>query len=555
MKQRIAAAPPPRTSIGDALRSRLDLLAVAALALLCALPGITNAFVYDDVALIQDNARVHDAGNWVEILSSAYWPPPFAPQLYRPVASLLAALEYTIGLGSPVVFRAVSYVLYACAAVAVFRLASRLLGPRAALAAGVLFAVHPVHVEAIALGVNQGELIVGLIAAVMTYRYVVARRSGPLSARQWAFQIALYAIAALTKENGFVLPALLVAAELLVVAPEAGQSRPLGSLAAGFGALAATALVVIGARMLVLGGSVAGAIPADALAGVGVYRRVLTLLQIVPTWLRLFAWPAHLQADYSPNEIVASTTFGAREAAGLAILVFAAVVAFLERRRWPAVTFGLAWVAIGLFPVSNVVVPTGVVVAERTLFLPSIGFVIVVAALSQQLARTVCEWWRPIGKALLAAGAAIAVLGAARSMRRELVWNNNQRLAAATAHDAPRSLAVKKAHRDAVAALMADYEQRIAASPEPWTQRNQLAMLLHAMGEDSSAAEQFRASLEQHPAQPGVALAMAELLIASGRYADAANAARHAIASGDTASVWQRVVREADSAASASRRR
>ncbi len=502
--------------------SKRSTAAVALLALVCAIPGITNAFVYDDVGLIEDNGRIHDLANWGQILTSAYWPPPFVPQLYRPVASLLMAFEYAIGLGSPMVFRLVSYALYVLLVVALLRLTSKLLPRAAALAAVALFAVHPVHVEAIALGVNQGELIVALIAVLMTHRYVARRLDGALSTGDWAVLASLYGCAALTKENGFVLPALLVAAELFVVRPRIARDEfrdrtSSRSLAAGFGVLAIVGVALLLVRMAILNGSAAGAVPAEALVGVGFGRRALTMLQVVPTWLRLLAWPAHLQADYSPNEIVASVGFGVREAAGLALAVALIALAWAERRRAPVVTFGIAWMAVALFPVSNLVVPTGVVVAERTLFLPSVGFVIAIGALGWQVFEVTRGRWPSTGQVLAAACAVVVALGAARSIGRERVWNNNQRLAAATARDAPRSLHVKQAHRDAVAALTKDYQARIDAAAQPWLQRNELAMLLHAIGEDGLALEQLRLSLAANPRQPEVEAEIAQLRADSSR--------------------------------------
>ena len=184
------------------------------------------------------------------------------------------AFEYAIGLGSPMVFRLVSYALYVLLVVALLRLTSKLLPRAAALAAVALFAVHPVHVEAIALGVNQGELIVALIAVLMTHRYVARRLDGALSTGDWAVLASLYGCAALTKENGFVLPALLVAAELFVVRPRIARDEfrdrtSSRSLAAGFGVLAIVGVALLLVRMAILNGSAAGAVPAEALVGVG----------------------------------------------------------------------------------------------------------------------------------------------------------------------------------------------------------------------------------------------------------------------------------------------
>ncbi len=131
---------------------------VAALAIGASIRGIFNDFVYDDIPIIQDNVRVHqfDFAHVREIFANAYWPPPFVEQLYRPLTLVGLAAQYAVGGGSPMVFRLVSYVLYAATAVLVYRLATRVLDPWPSLGIAALFAVHPVHVEAVALGREPG---------------------------------------------------------------------------------------------------------------------------------------------------------------------------------------------------------------------------------------------------------------------------------------------------------------------------------------------------------------------------------------------------------------
>ena len=68
------------------------------------------------------------------------------------------------------------------------------------------------------------------------------------------------------------------------------------------------------------------------------------------------------------QEMVASTHFGASEAAGAALLLGVGIVAWMARRRAPVATFGVLWCAVSLLPVSNVFIPTGILLAERTTF-------------------------------------------------------------------------------------------------------------------------------------------------------------------------------------------
>jgi hypothetical protein len=491
------------------ISTRRDYAAVAIAAIMACITGLPNQFVYDDVSLIQANERAHTLSELGRVFSQPYWPPPFAPQLYRPIASALLALEYVVGAGDPAVFRVISFALYAVVAVAVLVLARRVLPGPAAFATALLFAAHPVHVEATVLGVNQGELIVALIAVIMTLIYIDGRKRGSIPRRTWGALACLFAIAALTKENGLVIPGLLLAAEVTVAPQTSSRFRRWRSIWKGYVGLGGIALCILVIRGLVLGHA-AGALPADALVGVGFTNRVLTMLQVVPTWLRLLTWPAHLQADYSPNEVVASTHFGLREVSGLSLLIGAAAAAWLVRGRAPVITFGILWCAVSLFPVSNLLVPTGVVVAERTLLLPSIGACLVGGT----------AWWhlrerfahsRPVRGALWVALIVLVAMGVVRSARRQFVWRNSYRLDVATALDAPKSLRAQRAHREAVEDLIADYERRAIASSQPWLVRNELAALLLYMHEDSLAAGQLRLSLSQNPRQPEVVTELSRL--------------------------------------------
>jgi hypothetical protein len=536
----------PRPSPFAAAAPWRDRAIVGAVAIAASVAGIANDFVFDDVPQVVENFRIHDLSRIGEILTSPYWPPPYAPELFRPVASIAAALQYVIGAGSPATFRIVSYLLYALAAVGVYSLATRLLPRRIALGVGVLFAAHPVHVEAVALAVNQGELIVGWAATAATVLYIDRRRNGGLTIRDWTVLCVLFAVAALSKENGFVLPGLLVAAECSVIVAE-NRLRAVGR---GYAALAAVGVVLLVARAAVLSGNVAGALPAKAIAGLSLGGRLLTTLQIVPKWLRLLAWPAHLQIDYSPNEIVASTHLGAQELLGLGLLIAFALITWIARRRAPAITFGIAWCAIALFPVSNIV-PTGIVLAERTLFLPSIGFLIAVAGAIELLLEQYAMKRATVERPLAAACGLLAIVGVVRSDLRQRTWRNGQAMWQAAEVDAPRSLRVQQAHDEAVADLTRDFERAIATSPTPWRVRFELATLLRYMRADSAALGQLRKSVAAHPNQGDATLELSATLISTGSYAEAKNVVSSLQATGDTARVAQRLTALADSAAGA----
>ena len=392
---------------------------VAVLAAGASVRGLLNDFVYDDIPIIRDNPRVHGLAHIGDIFAHAYWPPPFVEQLYRPLTLVALAAEYALGGGNPIVFRVVSCALYAAAAVGVYKLAARLLDPWIALGVAALFAVHPVHVEAVALGVNQAELVVGLIGIAMTIVYLDRRRAGTLRPRDWALLGILYAVGTLAKESAFVLPVFLVVAEVTLlrdVWPRPISARDI----AGYMSLAAIAVSSVALRWAVAGAPAFAVVPAADLRGVGLGGRIASMIHVVPMWLRLLAWPHHLQVDFRPGEIASG---GAIEAAFGAVLVcaFVATTAYSIRRA-PVLAFGLLWLGVALIPVSNII-PTGVMLAERTLFLPSIGFLVAVGAVCQ---RVLAAGRLPTRTTRLALGSAcvlLVVLGLLRSAGREAVWN------------------------------------------------------------------------------------------------------------------------------------
>jgi hypothetical protein len=408
------------------------LLAVAASA-----TGLGNGFAFDDVQIIAENERLHDLSNAWRIFIQSYWPPQGGSSLYRPFTSLGFAIQWAIGGGSPLPFHVVSVAIYAAVSVAVFRFASTFLRWDAAWLTAALFAVHPVHVEAVANVVGQAELWSALLSLIAMTRFVRARKAGDLGRSDVAAIAALYFCALMFKEHVIVLPGLIVAAELTIAGKGkfGERARDLSPLLV-YSALVAAVFVVV--RTSVLGDiKGAGFSPLFGDAGFGI--RLLTMLNVVMEWIRLFFWPANLAADYSPGRIGIATGFEASMIPGSMVIVGLIMIAVQVRRTIPAFTFAMAWTAITLAIPSNLILVTGFVLAERTLFLPSVGVLIGAAVVVDKLVRPALD--RNPGSARLAAAllAIVLVLGIARSSTRNVVWKDNPTLFAQTVEDSPTS--------------------------------------------------------------------------------------------------------------------
>lgn len=396
-------------------------LAVGSTALLAAAPGIGNGFVYDDLPIILENPLVHRLASAPELWTSGYWP---AGLLYRPFAVQLFALEWAIGGGRPIVFHVVSIALAVLTAILFFRLASRVLPPVAALAASVLFAAHPAHVEVVANAVGQTELLATALALFAVERYLVWREDGPLLPARRLALAGVTLLAILSKETGYVIPALLVAAELLVVRA-AGRPSRVRDLLPTF---ALQAAVVLGAILLRIGvlGPTPAAGPSVALRDLAPVERIVGMLAVVPHWIRLLYWPSHLQAEYGPPALAVTDTIHAGHLLGVVILLGAVALVARSWSRAPTLAFGACCAMIALLPVSNLLTATGVILAERTLVLPSAGAMIVLGACVGYLAAAAGRSGPRLRRAVLASVGVLAVAATARSMERSRVWRSSE---------------------------------------------------------------------------------------------------------------------------------
>lgn len=425
---------------GDAEHGRTTAIFALVLTLIaCATyaTSLSNGFALDDVHIIQQNRNVHalDPGR---LWSSPYWPSATLG-LYRPLTSTLFAVQWAAGGSEPLLFHVTNVALHATAVVLVFYLLLALplqssVRRIAAVLGAALFAVHPVHVEAVANVVGQGELTAAV--AVLGACLIHATRAPGLGVPAGRLVLVglLYAVGLAAKEHAIVLPALLV----LIDAAQGRMPVRLQSIGnygramiVPFGALLAIALVFLGARAAVLG-SVVGSNPNPGLAYLQGDLRIWNALRAWPEYYRLLLFPIDLSVDYSPGVIPVARGLEPMTILGALLLLLAALYA----TRVGQSLFGLAaaWLLVCILPVSNLLFPVGVLVAERTLYLPSVAASVAVAAASARLLPSGMR-----GRlALAAAGVVLLTLGI-RSLVRARIWESTATVQQSLVRDHPES--------------------------------------------------------------------------------------------------------------------
>jgi hypothetical protein len=393
--------------------------AVAACAVIVYLGALWNQFALDDNQIVRfNNLVLQFSGVWRAFVSP-YWPPVIGGGLYRPLPLASYAIDWQLG-GAAWWFHAVNVAWHAVASVAVAWLARQWSGQRAALAAGLLFAVHPVHVEAVANIVGRAELMAGLFAILAVY--------GALAHdRLWWSAVAL-AAGLLSKENAVVAPALIAWGWMMEMAPRPSQRR----MAAYVVTWVALGAVYVTVRWSVLGHELVGR-AAPVFFGASPVAVRLTAVAALADVARLLIFPLTLRVDYSPAErTLVTTPLDPRFVLGLLCVAAWGALLWLAWRRGRRVeAFGLGWIALALFPVSNLVVPVGVLLAERALYLPSVGLALAVGA-----------WLKDLETRRLALVLGLLVVaGGAWSAHRVPVWRDTRAMIASELDDSPRSFA------------------------------------------------------------------------------------------------------------------
>lgn len=430
------------TRLGSPLRDRRSaFLLVGVVAVAVYANSLENRFAYDDVHIVANNSDIQSMETLPGALVRPYWPfqTGQALGLWRPVTTAAFGLQYMAGGGSPLLFHAVNVAAHVAVSLLVLALLLELMSPAAALVGGVLFAVHPVHVEAVANVVGFAELA---SAAAIVAACLLHVRGGP--ATRWGRGVLiglLYAVGFGAKESAVTLPGLIflldAVRERIAVADLRRYMRRRWRL---YLTLALVALGMLATRYAVLGRI---ASPLGPLGGDLLYEipRIWTLAEVWLHYVRLWVFPLDLSSDYSPDVIPISLGWHSANVVGASLALLILVVALYAWRRRPmakdvdtsrAAAFGVVWFVIAISPISNTLFLSGVLLAERTLYLPSVGLAAATGWLIVRMAKS-----RP--SAVRVAFVALVALAAVRSWTRNPVWHDNQSNLNALVRDYPQS--------------------------------------------------------------------------------------------------------------------
>lgn len=437
------------------------ILAVTGLAYL---DSFRNQFLWDDLHLIVDNPAIKHWSLAPGLFLSELFPHGVLSRYYRPLQALTYLLDYQIWGLHPVGYHLTNVLLHAGVALLLQRLAVVLLrNTTAGLVTALLFAVHPIHTEAVTYIAGRSDPLAALFMLAALLWFARDPRPG-LSGRRM-LSLGAFLLALLAREAAMVTLLLLVLIDRVPAPRDDGASEPTPwrHVAIRLVPYAAVLAGYLGLRAAVVGLAPLASAPAH----VPLYLRLCTTAKVVLEYLALLLVPIdqHMERLIQP---AASCLTAPVLAAMFLIGAMAAVAVACRRTAWP-VTLGLAWFFVALLPVSNLV-PLSTFMAEHWLYVPSMGIFLIAGWGVSRLAER--GWAQPATTGVLIALVAYGGL----TMRRNLDWRDGLTFYQATLRLAPNSA-------------------------RAWTN---LGHAYHEAGDTEKAREAYQRALQLNPAAADV---------------------------------------------------
>uniref|UniRef100_A0A8C5MUF3 dolichyl-phosphate-mannose--protein mannosyltransferase n=1 Tax=Leptobrachium leishanense TaxID=445787 RepID=A0A8C5MUF3_9ANUR len=391
---------------------RPSLWAVAAptfLATLCFAQSLMGEFVHDDVWAILNNPDSRGETPLRNIFMNDFWGKAMSDNTshksYRPLCVLTFRLNVFLGGLDPFYFHAVNVALHCTVSSLLMFTCSKAVfdDQRQALATALLFSCHPIHTEAVAGIVGRADVMSCLLFLLTFLSYIRSVEFKPLQntfpSTVTPFFLILCLVlgtcAMLVKETGVTVFGVCLAYDLLFLCPKrfkrpSSPDHPLNVWYVAGPFLKRAALVscyvavVLYFRVRIMGGSMPLFSEQDNPASFSAYilSRFLTYSYLLAFNAWLLLAPITLCYDWQVGSIpLIHSIWDERNIATLLFLGILLSVGFhclvsSKRNEHREILVGLLFLVFPFIPASNLFFRVGFVVAERVLYMPSMGFCI-----------------------------------------------------------------------------------------------------------------------------------------------------------------------------------
>ncbi|XP_051787402.1 LOW QUALITY PROTEIN: protein O-mannosyl-transferase TMTC3 [Erpetoichthys calabaricus] len=427
-----------------------ELILIVGVVVVCYWNSLFCGFVFDDVSAILDNKDLRPSTPFKNLFFNDFWGTPMSEERshksYRPLTVLTFRINYMFSELSAMSYHLLNLFLHAVVCLIFLRVCKLFLDKKSSLVAALLFAVHPVHTEAVTGVVGRAELLssIFLLAALLAY----TKSKGPDNTIVWgpiALTVILVAIATLCKEQGITVIGICCVYEVFIaqgfnlqvlwgavlqfIRGKDGLPYPVLQMLLKLIFLTFSTLLLVIIRVQVIQSQLPVFTRFDNPAAVSqTPARQLTFNYLLPVNAWLLLSPSDLCCDWTMGTVPLVESFlDIRNVATVAfygvlgIMVYNSLKYFGHSSK--TVIMALSLLVLPFIPASNLFFPVGFVVAERVLYVPSMGYCILVAHGWKKLAYT-CN----LKKIMWIGIAALIATHAVKTMHRNWDWESEYTL-------------------------------------------------------------------------------------------------------------------------------
>jgi Tfp pilus assembly protein PilF len=492
-----------------------------------------GAFVFDDIYAVVENPTIRSLWPLGPVLDSTHIG---SPTDGRPVVNLSLAVNYALGGLNPWGYHAVNLAVHILAALMLFGVVRRTLllpslrdrfagrSTTLALAAALIWAVHPLQSESVTYVSQRAESLAALLYLAVLYGCIRAF-AGERGVTWQVLAVAACLVGMATKETLVSAPLIVLLYDRTFVSLSFREAikrhwKLYLSLAATWGLLAALVIRAEGR-----GGTVGIG------HGISSWDYARTQFGAIAHYLRLCFWPHPLCLDYGTG--LATRAWDIVPYAILVGLLLAGTVVALRFLPW-AGFLGVFFFAT-LAPSSSVIPVVTQTMAEHRMYLPSAAVVVLAVLLAQWAwrrclpplpsagrGRRVVRWAVPMAIVCgLVAGGIYLTLLRNRDYRSQFsILEDNVRKAPDNAR-AWCTFGTELAAVGRTAEAIAHYEQALKLKPDYAEAHNNLGMAFISQGRTVAAIVQYEQALRLRPDYPKAHNNLGNALASQGRLAEA----------------------------------
>lgn len=459
----------------------LSALAIISLGAVVYSNSISGQLLLDDINMIKDNVYVKSLSNiplvfTKDIDSGA----ARVSNFYRPLQIFTYMLEYHFSGLDPRGYHITNIILHIAVALLVLWLLWLLFGNGLlAFFAAALFVVHPVHTEAVSYISGRADPMVALFVILGLIFYIKDDRSDNIFL--YALSLVSYFLGLLSRESALIFMALVILYHL--------SFRRKLRISRAIPVLVVTAVYFV-LRTAVLKELSHVAQPTTVL------QRLPGFFVAVTNYTKILFLPFDLHMEHG----LALFKFSDPKAIlGILVLaaLFMAIAAYGKGR--PLISFAIGWIVLSILPMSNIY-PINAYMAEHWLYLPSIGFCLLVSAGLVYLSR---KKILNIAAAIIMAG--LIIFFSSRTMAQNMYWKDNITFYTETLKYAPNSFLMWNnlgniyndmgRKPDAIEC----YKRSIAINPRYGSAYISMGSVLDDLGRRDEAVEMFKKAVEIDP--------------------------------------------------------